>query len=626
MLRSIKVILGLILTIILVTTTCILASEIQEPSQPDPDLLSEHVCVLASDGMEGRLAGTSGCEAAADYIAEYFASLGLVPSDETDGDYFQEFEITTSVSLGSENQMQINNQANSEFFSLTVGEDFVPLFFSASGTVEGEVVFAGYGITAAEFEWDDYAEVDVEGKVVFCLRGEPGKDDPASIFNGDLPTVYSGLRWKAYNAQNHGACALILVTGPANLDEDETDELPQIGKSISFGEAGIPVIQVSQETANKIWGPMGAPLAMFQSEMDRHMMPFGSEIEGVDIGISVDLERERKTTWNVAGILPGTDPTSDEWVIIGAHYDHIGYGLDQGYGEVRDGEIHNGADDNSSGTSAVLELARMFSESPPRRNILFICFSAEEMGTLGSQAYVENPLVPLEQTSAMINLDMIGRVRPDESGTNLCTIQGIGSAEEWEEIVPDLTPDGEVALIGQPNPLGGSDYLPFYLAEVPAISFFSGIHDEFNTPADDPETLNYEGMASVTGAIFEIVTKIGNREELLTFKEWGIGAGEVSSDVDSGPTYSVYLGTIPDFVNTEGGLFIQGVTPGSPAEEAGLQAGDQIIRLGDYEVSDIYNYTYALGEYEPGDVVDIVIIRDGVEVVLTATLGARSED
>ncbi len=576
----------------------------------DPERIARDVYFLASDELEGRLAGTPGCEQAAEYIAAVFESLGLVPADTDESDYFQEFDITTGVSLGDGNRLEISSPDGS--FEMAVEDDYTPLFFSSNGAASGDVVFAGYGITAPQYDWDDYANIDVDGRIVFCLRGEPRMDDPESPFDGNRPTMYSGLRWKAFNAQSHGASALILVTGPANLSEDEEDELMSLDQ-YGFGESGIPVIQVRRNAAECLWSTMEAPLGMFQGEMDRHMMPFGTGLENIEVELTVDLVKEQTTTWNVAGKLPTSNfGPHGEWVIIGAHYDHIGWGTDVSLHEGDEPAIHNGADDNASGTAGVLELARMFFErqTPTRRNIMFICFSAEELGILGSSAYTDDPLVPIEDTIAMINMDMIGRVRSDEDGTLFCTLQGLGSAEEWEEIVPKWTPDGSVALRAQSDPLGGSDYTTFYLARVPVLNFFSGLHDQYNRPTDDAELINYEGEASVLEAIYEIASSVANLPDKLTFTEWEIDSGAMAQDVDTGMGYGVYLGTVPDFVRTEGGFWIEAVTEGSPADEAGLKGGDRILKVGDYEVGNIYDYTFALGQYEQGDTVDISVMRD----------------
>lgn len=609
----------------LITAFLLLLSQ-TSGSQPScdisPDILriTNDVYYLASDELEGRLPGTPGCDLAADYIASEFQNAGLEPI--TRMGYFQPFEITSGVTPGSGNYLNVNTPDGE--YGYAIDTDFLPLFFSPNGEVSGDVVFAGYGITAEEYGWDDYADIDPTGKIVMCFRDEPGKDNPDSPFDGILPTLYSGLRWKTFNALNHGAIGLIVVTGPAYLDEGEEDTFISLDNKGGHGESGIPVIQVSQDVANTLFSTMGAPLSMFHGEIERHGMSFGTLLEDITVEFSVDLERQYVTTKNVAGILRGVDPVlADEWIVIGAHYDHLGWG---GEGSLYHGEpaIHNGADDNASGTAGVLELARLFRSegNQPRRSILFIAFSAEEMGTLGSLEYVNNPIVPLEDTVTMINMDMIGRVRPDDDGIFHCAVHSTGSALEWEEIIPDITPDGNVELRSKADPIGGSDYVNFYLEGIPVLNFFSGIHEDYSRPTDDAEKINYEGMASVIGAVFQIASEISNRDEKLTFQEVGRGTIMPPSE---GPSYGVYLGTIPDFDNTGDGFYIIGVNPGSPAEVGGLQADDRIVRVGDFEVTDIYSYTYALGEYEPGDTVEIVVLRDGEEIILTVTFASRGE-
>ncbi len=588
---------------------------------PDLERITDDLYFLASDNLGGRLPGTLGFEIAAEYIKNEFIYTGLNPGTP-DGSYFQDFDITSGVSLAGGNFLDVTTPDGT--FSYSAGDDFLPLFFSQNASIEGEVIFAGYGITSEEYNWDDYADLDVNGKIVLCFRDEPGRDNPDSQWAGIQPTMYSGLRWKTYNAQNHGAIGLILVTGPAYLEEGVDDVFIGLDHTGGFGESGIPVIQVSQEVAGVITSTLGAPLSMFHGEIERHGMAFGAPLENINISLAVDLEREYTETRNVVGILPGSDPVlKDEWVIVGAHFDHIGLGFEGRYY----GEIHNGADDNASGTTGLLELARLFASSPepPGRSILFIAFSAEELGLLGSSAYLDDPIVPIENTSAMINMDMIGRVGPDEEGVMHCAIHGTGSAPEWEEIISDITPDGEVEFRALSDPIGGGDYLTFYLAEIPVINFFSGIHDDYNRPSDDADRINYEGLRSVIGGVYDVVEQVANRDAKLTFQEWDVQSGSISTDVSSTGTYGVYLGTIPDFESTVDGFFIVGVTPGSPAEAGGLMGGDRIIRLGDFDVTDIYSYSYALGEYEPGDTIGIVVLRDGIEITLNVTFGSREE-
>ena len=606
------------LTFALVMQTAVDASARHYPI----DYVSNDLGYLASDELEGRLAGSPGCDMAADYISSIFQDLRLEPIDRNSS-YFQNFEVISAASLGVDNSLQISTP-DSEFI-YSVGDDFLPLYFSPDGLVEGEVVFAGYGITSDKYGWDDYEGLDATGKIVMCMKDEPGRDDPQSPFEGIEPTFYSGLRWKAFNALNHGAIGLILVTGPAFLDEGEADEFIGLDLTGGLGQAGIPVIQVSQDVAATLFGPMGAPLSMYQNEMERHGMAFGSEIEGVLVNFSVELEREFASTKNVIGFLRGTDPAlRDQWLIIGAHYDHIGYG---GEASLYRGEpaIHNGADDNASGVAAMLELARMFTSPDsltPRRSILFIAFSAEEMGALGSTAYIRDPIVPLEDTVAMINMDMVGRARPGDDGYLHCAIHSAGSALEWMDIIPEFSPDGTVEFMPQSDPIGGGDYVNFYLQGIPDLNFFTGIHEDYHRPTDDYDTINYEGLVSIIEGIYQIVCAVADRDERLTFQRITERSAIAPSE---NPSYSVYLGTIPDYTNVGDEFFIVGVNPGSPADLGGLMAGDQIIRLGDYEVTDIYNYTYALGEYDPGDNVDIVVIRDGEEVILTVTFVARGE-
>jgi Zn-dependent M28 family amino/carboxypeptidase len=366
---------------------------------------------------------------------------------------------------------------------------------------------------------------------------------------------------------------------------------------------------------------------MYQVEMDRNMMSFGMPLENVKATVTVNLSRQKAVTSNVAAILPGMDPSlSDQYVVVGAHYDHLGWGTDSSLAEGEDPQIHPGADDNASGVAGLLELAGMFSSSPvrPARSILFISFSAEELGALGSDWYVEHPLVPMENTVAMINMDMIGRVRLDENGTPVAWVYGLSTASEWSGIVPSKTPDGQVSLNLISTPLAGGDYAPFQTAGIPSINFTSGSHEEFHRPTDRVDLINFAGEASLIGAVYQVIEKVADYSTKFAFQQ---PAGPTPPEGETGgnPPYTVYLGTVPDFTRTEGGFWISAVNEGSPAQAAGLKGGDRILRVGDYEVTDIYDYTSALGHFNPGDSTQIVVLRGDEEITLTVTFGSRED-
>jgi len=591
----------------------------------DPDRIAQDVNLLASDDLEGRMTGTHGAEVAADHVKSCFESVGLQPGDALDGDYFQDFDITSGVSPGNGNTFIIRTPDSDNEGTLNV--DFQPYYFSKSGNVSGEVVFAGYGITADEYGWDDYKDLDFNGKIVFCLLDEPGRDDPDSVFDGKNPTEHSALRWKVMNAIVHGATALILARGPSYIAAGDSGTFIGFDNPRGLGERTIPVVQVSQDFAELLFSTMDAPLEMYQGEMENRKMAFGAPLENISVEINVDLVRDYIKTWNVVGILPGSDPVlSDQYVIIGAHYDHIGYGLDAISGNPT-AEIHNGADDNASGVAGLMELARLFAscETAPRRSILFISFSGEEIGALGSSFYVSNPIVPLDKTTAMINMDMIGRVTADEEGNDFFAVHGLASADEWKEIVPDTSPDGTVDIHKVDAMIVGSDFTNFYEAQIPILNFFSGIHEDYHKPTDDADKINFDGLAEIVNTVYEVVIDIANRDEMLTFESWDVPAGAVGRDPATAPTRQVYLGTMPDFEKMEGGYWLAGVMPGSPAEAAGMLAGDCMIKLGDYEITDVYAYTDALAKYSPGDTVEVIVLRDGVELTLSVTFGERSQ-
>lgn len=597
----------------------------QVSPQPSPQRIIQDINYLASDKMEGRLAGSLGAQNAANYIMEGFRSAGLLPGDKFENDYFQEFSITSSVRPGENNHLIVNSTLRSTM--LNIGEEWTPLFFSSNGEVNSQVIFAGYGITAPEFGWDDYAGIDAKGKIIFCLRNEPRAGDPESPFDGQLPTKYASIQEKASNAKAHGAVALILATGPLQLQNGKDDSLINMDRPGAVEDAGIPVIQILSSAVSLLWEGIDTPIEFYQSEMDRHMKPRSINLDNISVSLKVNLIRNTATTANVVGILPGNDSQlSDGWLVVGAHYDHLGWGIDQSSYQGKEPMIHNGADDNASGVAGLLELARMFSVSSrkPSRSILFIAFSAEELGLLGSKKYIETPLVPLENTIAYINMDMIGRVKPDDQGNPAFWIYGINTAKEWNSLIPTETPDGLVKIIQIQDQLSGGDYLPFYNAGIPNLNITSGSHEDFHKPGDDTDLINEEGEASLLGALFEIILNTANLHEPLTFQKRSDKPRPEGIDSETSQKRSAYLGTIPDFSKSEGGFFIAGVIEGSPAEAAGLQAGDQIIKVGEYTISNIYDYTNALNNLNPGDLVVIEILRDEVQITISLIAGARS--
>ncbi len=566
------------------------------------DRLKYDVYFLAADALEGRRAGTPGAAIAAHFIAERFRALGL----ETAGDggtYLQSLSFVAAVTPGSGNRLALALPGGERL--ATPGEEFAPLLFSAPGEAAGEVVFAGYGIPAADEGWDDYAGLDVKGKVVLVLRFSPHGDDPSSKLQ-----PYMALRRKAAEARARGAVALLVATGPV----EAKDTAPvKISFDASFADAGLPALGIATPLAEALFTAQGFSLAELQRRMDERLEPASRPL-GVHARLTADVVQQRASTDNVLALLPGRDPArAPEVVVVGAHYDHLGRGGEgSGSLEPQLPAIHNGADDNASGVAGLLEIARALAARPPARTVLFAAFAAEEVGLLGSSHLVQNLPIPRERVVAMLNMDMIGR--PKE-GARL-TVSGVGTAVEWPQLIEALNANHHLTISTDRGGYGASDHSSFYAASVPVLFLFTGAHEDYHRPSDDAWRLDYPGLARVATFAADLTRAIADLPAPPTFQrvaEEGQGTRR---------SYKVRTGVIPEFGWEGQGFKISGVGGGSPAERAGVRAGDIVLRFGDREVRNIYDYMYALGDHQPGEEVEFLLRRGEQTLTVTVTLEA----
>lgn len=572
---------------------------------PPPALvsrLSYDVHYLASDALEGRFSGSTGAKVAAAFIAQRFAALGLEPAGEGGG-FMQPFSFISSVVPGPGNRLHL--VLPSGVREATPEKDFRPLAFSASGSAHGEVVFAGYGIHAPDLGYDDYAGLDVKGKVVLVLRFSPDGDDPASRFQQHM-----ALRRKAADAREQGAAALLVATGPVGA----TETVPvKISFDASFADAGLPVLGISTGLAEEMFAGQGFTLAELQKRINERKEPASRPL-GVAAELVADIVQVRTETANVLALLPGSSTERrDEIVVVGAHYDHLGLG-GEGSGslapDVR--AIHHGADDNASGVAGLLEIARALAASPPARSVLFAAFSGEEEGLLGSAQLMQHLPVARERVVAMLNLDMVGRPK---AGPAL-TLGGFGTAAEWPKLIEAVNANHHLKISTDRGGFGASDQSSFYAADVPVLFFFTGAHEDYHRPSDTADRLNYSGMAAVVTFAADAARRIADLPGRPTFQKVAEeGAGERRS-------FKVRTGVIPEFGYEGPGLKLSGVRGGSPADKAGLAAGDIVVRFGDREIRNIYDYMYALGDHKAGDEVVLTVKRGGETKQLTVTLEA----
>ncbi|MCA1620870.1 MAG: M28 family peptidase [Acidobacteria bacterium] len=701
-----------------------LAQTAAGPAAPDAARLRAHVAYLASEKLEGRRTGTPGAQEAALYVAREFMRLRLRPGgaapagDLTERSYLQEFPYVASVGLGAGNaltatrRVAAGTQGPPLAVDFKVGEDWMPLGFGSNAKAEGGVVFVGYGITDAAQNYDDYKGADVAGRVALAFAGTPDGGNPHGRF-----TRAGEPRFKAAAARAAGARALVLIAADEKFADDK---LSRLRYDNSGGDAGLPVAAVSQRAAATVLGLadaatlsnlekyLGGWLLKYTEEVAKfqagdpgsggtavgyHLLlnpragaqhdhgarnPALIEAPGVVISLTTDVARRNAPAANVVGVLEGSDARlKSEVIVVGAHYDHLGRG-GVGSGSLgREGDVHYGADDNASGTAGLIELARLFSREPRlmRRTVVFVAFGGEEEGLIGSSFYVRNPVRPLEQTVAMLNMDMIGRLRGD-----VLNVGGVGTASEWRALIeaenkgykvaldPSITgaapeavkdeakgagakPDvrtasasrrtssddpfpivvtgtnGRAAVTATPaerfalrlndDGYGPSDHSAFYARRVPVLFFFTGSHEDYHKPTDTAERVNYDGQARVLQFVRDVVYQVQSRDRRPTY---AVAKSEASARSTG---FKVSLGTVPSYGDSTDGLKLDAVREGSPAAVAGLRAGDKIVRLAGRDVRNVYDYTQALSGMKAGQEYEVEVLRDGRRLSMKITPAAR---
>jgi hypothetical protein len=571
------------------------------------------VTYLASDELKGRRAGTPEADRAAAWLAGRFEKLGLAPAG-VNGSWYQTFDFIDGVDLGSKNRLETAEGGSRKAW--TVGVDFRPLAFSAAGALEGEVVFAGYGISAKDPAYDDYEGLDVKDKLVLVLRYGPDGDDEKSLFS-----TYAALRFKAAVAREKGAKGLLVVAGP--LTKDVADDLIALRTDAAFSDAGLVAVSIRRPVAEALLAGSGRSLEAAQKAIDAAKKPASFAATAAHVALNVDVTPRRAKTSNVLGLLEGSDPAKKaEIVIVGAHYDHLGLGGSTSLASASGPQIHHGADDNASGVAAMLETARDLAgrRKDLARSILFIGFGAEELGTLGSLHFTKNPTVPWASVVAMFNMDMVGRLRNDK-----LDVQGVGTSPAWKPLVESSNADAKLKLSLLEGGFGPSDHSPFYAAKRPVLFAFTGAHGDYHKPSDTADRIDAEGIVRVVRFLEPIEVSVASAPERIAFTEVKGGAAPSAGS----RSFRVWVGSIPDFSEEGQGVKLSGVTGGSPAEKAGMMAGDTIVKFGGKELRNLYDYTYALQGRKPGEKVDVVVKRvvDGktVEKTLEVTLGSRPD-
>ncbi|MEO7795819.1 MAG: M28 family peptidase, partial [Thermoanaerobaculia bacterium] len=547
------------------------------------DRYAADVAWLADDARDGRGVGTAGNEAAAAFIEQRFRTLGLEPAGN-DGGYRQEFDVTVALASGTTTALSLDGNP-------VPGDAFAPLSFSKSASVTGKIVFAGYGIVAKDKNRDDYAGIDAKGKIVLVRRFVP----PGDGFKDADERRYSDLRYKAFTAREHGAVAVLVVDLPelaTGVPMPDEAPLPKLSAEFA-GDAGLVIAAVKRETAQ------GLLTGKHQASL------------------TVELNAEHRKSTNVVGRLKSSNPqVRPGAMVVGAHFDHLGHGGSNSLSPGSD-EIHNGADDNASGTAALLEAAKLLAarRGELREDVIFVAFSGEERGLLGSTAFTRNPPAGLDLKSvrAMLNMDMVGRLRD-----NKLAILGGGSAEEWPSIADPLCIARGLLCTTSGDGYGPSDQTPFYAAGIPILHLFTGTHDDYHRPSDDSARINATGGATIAALAADLTLKAAEVEK-LTLR--AVPEPAPRGDVRS---FGASLGTIPDYAGPgegKSGVLLAGVRPGGAAEKAGMQRGDILIGLLGREIGDINDFMFLLQQAKPGQKAKAIVLRQGKRVELDVVFG-----
>ena len=675
-----RTVLGLLTISLALFTGQISVALAAESAAESEARLGQTVGYLASDRLEGRGVGTKGLDLAADYLAAEFAKLGL-KTDLFDGTPFQKFEVNTSSELGPKERNTLvlvgpttGAGESPQRIELELGKDFNPLAAGGEAKFDAPLVFAGYGISAKTPAYDDYAGVDVKGKVVVIIRKEPQQEDEKSKFDGKKASQHAPFVRKIANAYEHGAAGVIFVNDGLELKNSAADtrkelnatietlatkqakynelksptpeetekfakeistqseEIAELAKRLTGSPDGIltfngagddsshqkmPVLFAKREIIDKIVKEsLGKDLAQIEAEIDADLKSQSIQLASWRAVGETNIIRHKAEVKNVIAVLEGEGPLADETIVIGAHYDHLGFG---GPGSLAPWttEIHNGADDNASGTATLLEVAHRLATSgkKPRHRIVFMAFTGEERGLLGSAYYVRNPRFALEKTIAMFNLDMVGRLSKD----NKLIVYGTGTSKEFDPLVEQLCEKYDFQLTKHPGGFGPSDHSSFYAKKIPVLHLFTGTHSDYHRPSDDFDKLNIPGMRRVADMLVDIVQATDEATDPPKYVEL-----KQMEAIGGGDSDRPYFGSIPDYSDNGDGLALTGVSPGGPADKAGIKGGDVIIKLGDSKIGGIEDFDSALRKFKIGDKVKVIVKRGKEDVELEVTLGRRS--
>ncbi len=562
-----------------------------------------HIKYLASDNLNGRLPGTPGSKLAIDYISKHWEAQGVEPAG-TKG-YKQPFSFINSVSLGKRNMLRIRNSRK----QYIVQKDFIPLGSSGNGSINEDVVFIGYGLDINDsLSWRDYADIDVRGKWVLLLLDGPDGDSPHSPY-GRHKTLYN----KIIVARDHGAGGILFMN---RFQTEDENNLRTLQYRQSSSTVGLPVIQITHSLADEMLIKHGQSIAELRSKLDEQLTPLSFTVD-CKVSANVNLKFGKEIATNMIGFIEGNDPVlKNEYIIVGAHFDHLGLGGRRS-GSLNPDTliIHNGADDNASGTAGILELSYKFMSNRHllKRSVLVICFDAEEKGLLGSKYYVKNPARNISNTAMMVNMDMVGRLNDSP-----VVLGGVGSSGNFVNIIEDASNSHTLEIETNMGGMdfGRSDHASFYRENIPVLFFFTGAHEDYHKPTDDWDKIDYKGEKKILDFIYDLIIDVSQIEKKPAFAEIETNTGN-----NQNPVFKVTFGIIPAYGSQKVGLEIDGLSKkDGPAAKAGMKKGDIITAINGKDVRNIYDYMARLTDLKPGQRVKVKINREDGEKELILEL------
>jgi Zn-dependent M28 family amino/carboxypeptidase len=592
------------------------SSPISAALPPDTDAgarLRRDITFLASDECEGRGVLTKGINLAADYIAEQFKQAGLKPGG-VDGTYFQPFTITGMARLGTPNTLTLKGPEGKNI-ELKLDTDFHVMGFSAAAKVTAPVVFLGYGISAKENGYDDYAGVDAAGKIVIVMRKTPKASGGRPAF--PKSDYHAALVTKVDQAERHHAAGLIFIND-ATFAQPDDGLLPF--RDAAFESTNIPVVHLHRQTVDELLkSSVGKGLTELEKDIESDFKPRSMLLKGWEASLEIHVERTITHAKNIIGVLDGSGPLAEQTVVVGAHYDHLGLGE---MGSLADRSqqgkaIHHGADDNGSGSTAIMELARRCGREPKAassRRLVFMAFSGEERGLLGSRYYCKNPLLPLENTVVMINLDMVGRLAKDsKTNQDKLLVEGAYSSDAFMPLLDEWNKKYNFRMVRGKNIPPNSDHDSFYRMHVPVLFYWTGLHSDYHRPTDTSDKINISGMEKVIDLAMDTITYFQHAPERPDY----VALSSPQPPMHGG---GPRLGIRPSYADEGEGVLLDGVSDGTPAARAGLKEGDRIVEIDSKPIKNLTSYMAIMQGHKNGDNIDVVVVRANKRVTIKVDL------